>query len=357
MFVSRSSLEKPRPFERWVRTTSPSRYSTLWSFFSSSAPTSSAIVDLPAPDKPVNQSVNPERDWSSCPRSGPVEGVWGNREVSPAKLASLIRLLRFDVNAAFQFVRAGPAAGALLLVGRGRPRAGDAADRAVAGLVQRVVWNLVDLDVGPDALLVPVRQRVELPDPVAVRPLQLRRRRAARRLVAADAGDPGVVRAECLQEGLDLADVAAAIRVGFPEIRALAPVLLGNRDHLRTLEREPVTLDEPVARLVALTEEELRVQLDHGDVEPELADHVHEHRRLLLPGARQAELVAELLEAPAEELLGRHRLEVELRKGGCGRHRATPPSTCRREDRAGASRAGSPRRAGCCRGSPRGRSA
>src|SRR2546421_11232927 len=103
MFVSRSSLEKPRPFERWVRTTSPSRYSTLCSFFSSSAPTSSAMVDLPAPERPVNQSVNP--------------------------LA--IRLLRFDVNAAFELVGAGPAACALLLVRRRRPGAGDASDRAI----------------------------------------------------------------------------------------------------------------------------------------------------------------------------------------------------------------------------------
>src|SRR5436189_6091060 len=108
-------------------------------------------------------------------------------------------LFGFDVNATFELVRAGPAASALLLVGRGRPGAGNAADRAIARLVQRVVRNLVDLDVGPDALLVPVGERVELPDAVAVRPLQLRRRRAARRLVSADAGDPALIRFECLQ--------------------------------------------------------------------------------------------------------------------------------------------------------------
>src|SRR3989440_6122412 len=219
----------------------------------------------------------------------------------------------FGVDTAFQFVGAGPAAGTLLLVGRGRPGTGDTADRAVAGLVQRVVRNLVDLDVGPDALLVPVRERVKLPDAVAVRPLQLRSRRAARRLVAADAGDPAVIRAERFQQGLDLADVAAAVRVRFPEIWTLALVLLGDRDHLGAPEREAVPLDEPVARLIALAKEELRVQLDHGDLEPELRDHVHEHGRLLLPRARQAELVAELLVAPAKEVLGGHRLEVELR--------------------------------------------
>src|SRR6478735_12797624 len=141
-------------------------------------------------------------------------------------------LFVFDVNAALELVRAGPAAGALLLVGRSRAGARDAADRAVPGFVQRVERNLVDLDVGPDALLVPVGERVELPDPVALRPLQLRGRGAARGLVAADAGDPGVVRAERFEQRLDLADMAAAIRVGFPEVRALALVLLGDGDHL-----------------------------------------------------------------------------------------------------------------------------
>src|SRR5439155_2561749 len=130
-------------------------------------------------------------------------------------------LFGFDVNATFELVRAGPAAGALLLVGRGRPGTGNAADRAIARLVQRVVRNLVDLDVGPDVLLVPVGERMELPDAVAVRPLELRRRRAARCLVAADARDPGVVRAQRLEQRLDLADVAAAIGIRFPEVRPL----------------------------------------------------------------------------------------------------------------------------------------
>src|SRR5438093_4067689 len=85
-----------------------------------------------------------------------------------------------DMDTALELVGAGPAAGALLLARRRRPGAGDAPDRAIARLVQRVVGNLVDLDVGPDALLVPVRKRVELPDAVAVRPLQFRRRCTAR---------------------------------------------------------------------------------------------------------------------------------------------------------------------------------
>ena len=69
MFVSRSSFEKPRPFERCVRTVSPSRYSTIRPRRSSSGPTTWAIVDLPDPERPVNQSVKPPsrtRSDSGC---------------------------------------------------------------------------------------------------------------------------------------------------------------------------------------------------------------------------------------------------------------------------------------------------
>src|SRR3954469_21722733 len=97
------------------------------------------------------------------------------------------------MDAALELVGSGPAAGAFLLLGRNRAGARNAADRPEADVVQRVVGNLVDRDVGPDALLVPVGERVQLPDLEAVRPLHLRRVGAARGLVAADAGDPGVV--------------------------------------------------------------------------------------------------------------------------------------------------------------------
>src|SRR6266550_7387633 len=94
------------------------------------------------------------------------------------------------MDAAFELVGAGPAAGALLFLGPGRARARDAADRAEADVVERVVRDLVDGDVGPDALLVPVGEGVQLPDVIALRPLHLRGGRAARRLVAAVPGVP-----------------------------------------------------------------------------------------------------------------------------------------------------------------------
>src|SRR5262249_56933666 len=123
-----------------------------------------------------------------------------------------------------------------------RTGAGDAPDGPVAGLVQRVVRNLVDLDVGPDAPLVPVGQRMELPDVVAVRPLEFRGAGPARRLVAADPRNPAVVRLERLEQRLDLAYMATTVGVELPEVRALALWLLGDRQHPWPPEFDPVPL-------------------------------------------------------------------------------------------------------------------
>ncbi len=217
---------------------------------------------------------------------------------------------------------------------------GNAADRAVPRVVQRVVRDLVDGDVGLDALRVPVDERVDLPDAVALRPLHLGRLRAARRLLPPDARDPGAVGLERGQQRLDLADVAAAVGIPLPQVWPLLHVLLGHGDDGRRGQQlQAVALDEPVARLIGLAEEELRVELDDRDLEVEVGDHVHEHRRLLLPRAGQAEAGAELPVRPAQQILGGHGLEVEVRKLGRDRQGA-PPSACRRAGRGAGSRAG-----------------
>src|SRR5215217_117503 len=59
MFVSRSSLEKPRPLERFSRTTSPSRISRRLRRERSSSSSCVEIVVLPAPESPVNQRQKP----------------------------------------------------------------------------------------------------------------------------------------------------------------------------------------------------------------------------------------------------------------------------------------------------------
>src|SRR5215216_5548570 len=108
-------------------------------------------------------------------------------------MCSVIRLLDqrcVDVDAALELVRAGPPARALVLARGDRPRAVDAPDRRVPLVVQRVVGDLVDGDVRVDALRVPVDERLDLPDAVTLRPLDLLRVGAAQALLAADTGDP-----------------------------------------------------------------------------------------------------------------------------------------------------------------------
>src|SRR3712207_5644936 len=58
-FMSLSSLLKLRPLLRLVRTMSPSRTSTLPNLSLNSLSTISAMVVFPAPERPVNHSVNP----------------------------------------------------------------------------------------------------------------------------------------------------------------------------------------------------------------------------------------------------------------------------------------------------------
>ena len=56
------------------------------------------------------------------------------------------------MDAALAFVEAGPAAGALVLAFANGAGAGLAADRALAAVVQRIVGEVVLLDVGPDGI-------------------------------------------------------------------------------------------------------------------------------------------------------------------------------------------------------------
>jgi hypothetical protein len=129
------------------------------------------------------------------------------------------------------------------------------------------------------------------------------------------ARDPGIVRVQRLEQRLDLADVAAAVGARLPEVGPLALVLLGDREHVGDDEPEPVALHEPLAGLVRLLEEQVRVELDDVDLEPELGDEVDEHRGLLLPRAREAEPLAELLVGPGEEVARRQRLDLGLSQG------------------------------------------
>src|SRR5690348_15439547 len=253
-FVSRSSFENLSPRDRCVRTTSPSSFSTMRPRRTSSGATRSAIVVLPEPESPVNQRVKPVTSCGCRTRSSTRGNPWFPRGPPPSLNA--LRGSSLCVNPALDLVRVGPAPCALVLVAAHGPRARDAPDGRVTGVVQRVVRDLVHVDVRVDALCVPVDEGLDLPHVVALAELDPLRVLAREALLAADAGDPGVEVLERALERLHLAHVTAAVGIRLPEIRPLLLVLLGHRDDVGTDELEAVLRDEPLARLVRLAEEE-----------------------------------------------------------------------------------------------------
>src|SRR4051794_30544729 len=98
-----------------------------------------------------------------------------------------------------------------------RPGAVGAADRGIAPVVKLVVGKAALAEVIPATPVVPVCERVRLPELVRLVPADLGRIRTRRGLVAPEAGDPGVEAAECAAERLDLADRTAEIGLALPE--------------------------------------------------------------------------------------------------------------------------------------------
>src|SRR6266508_4123060 len=138
----------------------------------------------------------------------------GSRCRAPSRRRSA---LASAVEAALGLLGARPAASPGVLA-RGRlPGAVGAADRGIALIVERVVGDVVVADVVPDLLLGPVGKWVQLPEPEALVPAELRRLRASLGVGAPDPRDPAVDRGEGRAHRLDLADPAAGVRVAAPE--------------------------------------------------------------------------------------------------------------------------------------------
>src|ERR1035441_7612535 len=180
-FSSRSSLLKPRPFDRCVRTTSPSSISTRapnWRSFSSSK---REIVLLPAPLMPVNHNVKP-----LCISF-----------VSATAAISRHRTIGGEVNSTFLFgvLFPPPASRSLALAGLNGARTGRATDARVAPRVQRMHRNLVPREVLLHARCAPIGQGTDF-HPALGAALYFGNATAGFALVAAQAGCPGLERSE-----------------------------------------------------------------------------------------------------------------------------------------------------------------
>ena len=210
MFSSRSSLLKPRPLERCVRTTSPSSTSTLAPRSRSFNSSWREIVLLPAPLIPVNHNVNPLCISSSC-----VSGNCARR---------LTLAVGGEMNSAFLLgvFFPPPAPGAFAFARFDRARARRAPDAGVAARVQRMHRHIVARDVFLHLLGRPVGQRIELDAPFL--PFHLRHRRARLRLFAAQSRRPRLQRFQLARQRTHLAHFAAALPPRHARVEEIRPV-------------------------------------------------------------------------------------------------------------------------------------
>src|SRR5450432_1435408 len=139
IFSSRSSLLKPKPLERLVRTTSPSSTSTLAFRRRSRSTSSFEMVLLPAPDMPVNQRVNP-----LC--------MPGYRSIGGEMDAAFLLGVFFPP----------PAAGAFGLTFAHGPRAGRTADAGVAARIKRMHRHVMLADILVHLFGAPIGQGADL---------------------------------------------------------------------------------------------------------------------------------------------------------------------------------------------------
>src|SRR5438445_8580211 len=96
------------------------------------------------------------------------------------------------MQAAFELGGAGPAAGAVGLVGADRPGAGPAADARIAPIVKGIVRHVVVENELPDVALGPVGERIDLDQLELMVPLDDSRVGASVSLIAANRADPCV---------------------------------------------------------------------------------------------------------------------------------------------------------------------
>src|SRR5580698_5524606 len=132
------------------------------------------------------------------------------------------------MNAALGLSGPGPAPAARVGTRLDPGGAGRAADGGVALVDQRVDQHAVGDDVVVDLLLAPADDRVDLDHLPPVVPLDHLGLAAVTGLVPADAGDPRVIVGQRPLQRLDLAQVAAQVRVAPVEPGAELGVLLGD---------------------------------------------------------------------------------------------------------------------------------
>ena len=170
-----------------------------------------------------------------------------------------------DVQAAFlDALLPPPATGAEVFADGDRARARRAADAREEAVVERVVRDVVHVEVVPDVGPAPVGERAELAAAGVVGRLELDLGALAR-LLAAQARDPRRAAGEHAAERLDLAHRAARL----PQLDALPHRVLAvaadEGDH--RLVHRAIALDANVVALADVVDQQQRLAVQHAGVE------------------------------------------------------------------------------------------
>src|ERR1022692_4201529 len=278
-FSSRSSLLKPRPFDRCVRTTSPSSTSARapnWRNFSSSK---REIVLLPAPLMPVNHSVKP-----LCISL-----------ISASAAISRHRAIGGEVNSTLLFgvLFPPPAPSALAFAGLHGARTGRATDARVAPRVQRMHRNVVPRDVLLHAPCAPIGQGTDF-HPAVGAALYFGNATAGVALIAAQSGGPGLKGCQFALQWAHFARVAAALprrHAGIEQVRPfdrhqLFHVFAFRKDNLH---RRAVALAHRLHHLIGLVGEASRIQREDVNTRGNAPCQIEDRHAFLLEAGGDGE--------------------------------------------------------------------
>ena len=208
-----------------------------------------------------------------------------------------------------------PTPGPFLLPGLGRAGARRAPDRQVAAVIQRVLADAVIPEVVPHLVTTPSGERHDFGHAIVPRIAGNHRRGGAcRRLISAQARDPGVVVAQRPRQGIHLADGAALIAQRYRLPKEHVAVFgchrldfLGLRGENAQPYRElPADVLDVVVRLLV---EPSGVEGEHFGLGHDPAGKIDEHHRLRLEARDQSD-AAEPPVRPGDDVLGCRILQI-----------------------------------------------
>src|ERR687895_1550949 len=219
------------------------------------------------------------------------------------------------VQTAFGFIHTRPAASPGVFARSHRPGTRFAPYAAVTHANKGVERNVVPPHVLIDLILAPSRDRRDLGDPEVLVKGHDRRGRPLLRLVPTDARNPGTVISQETPLGLDLADLAAEVRLAAVELRPVAlDLLLDRKPRPNDLERQRIPFHGLFAETQSLLEEKPGIQRKDLRLVGDASEHVQQYHPLGIPeGDREREVLPINVHSPAQDLLRRPALQTLVR--------------------------------------------